>query len=158
MPAGVGAALGDAWLASPDRYVFQPFEPIVQPVPNPAGQVFECRHRQALNIVEIAMVQLTPYRVDHWLDLVEVVGPSKDWVGLPAQRNFYPERMSVQFGVRRGLMGGLKPKLFQRLLYHFTLLAYVPGITPPAANYTVVPVTTQNANTPRFRYNYYFTF
>ena len=57
----------------------------LQTLPDPTRDVLDCGDREALYIVQITMIQLTPDRSEDWLNFVQVVCPSEHWMTGPGQ-------------------------------------------------------------------------
>ena len=74
-------------------------------MPNPGGYVFKAGDLKAIDLVKVAVVEPMPRRLEHHFDLVEIMGPAKNWIPFAGKINNNGKGMTVPPRIRRNLMG-----------------------------------------------------
>ena len=82
-------------------------------VEKPAGQILKGRDLEPLDVVQIFMIDLAFDVGDDALDIVKIVRPAVNRVGLALQIDADQKGMAVQAGKRRGLVGSFECKLLK---------------------------------------------
>jgi hypothetical protein len=127
----VGTAIEYATLAATTAAHDNPTETgklVAEPVPDPAADVFQRRHFQTRNLIQVMVVEFGAQFGDQLPDLVKIAHPIRLLVGLAPENDLNLERVTVEpritvpvTNVHRQVVGGLERK-FPKYLEHLHTL------------------------------------
>src|SRR5215211_1010737 len=69
---------------------------IVKPVPDPAADIFECRHLQPGDLIQVIVVEFGAHFGDTLFDLAEIAQPFLLLVGFALEKDLNLERVTME--------------------------------------------------------------